>query len=433
MPAQPTFSDQDYELLSAYLDGQLTTAEQAALETRLEVDAALRGELAALRQTVALVRGLPVRRAPRNFTLTPAMAGTPRLLVFPTSAAFSALSAVAAMVLVLAGFALLGQSGAGVGRQNIADNAQSSEVALGPTNQPSSTLMIALTIIDDGLLEAAETDSAATPVPPTVLQQATAATGRSAAPINPEPGAMMQPYDASPAQGGMEGAANSVGEDEYFAAVEPRDDNDEGPNNGVAAVGAAPPQPAESTPFESDDETAVLRTQTTQEGAAETMMMDMAPTDESSSDAAGESNTTMSVEADATEPPMFEIAMQAPSVEAIEEQAEGTASDLAQAQAPSLAVQATNLPATSTAQPTMTRAEPTATLQPTETSTALPTVTTAPTETAAPTATVTPTIPPGSGASVDALTFDTLGALLIGLGAVALIIAVLTTLARRRR
>lgn len=77
-----TSSWRDVELLSAYLDGQLSPRQKARLEARLKQDAALRQTLAGLRQTRALLRRMPPRRVPRAFTLTAAMAGvrppTPR-------------------------------------------------------------------------------------------------------------------------------------------------------------------------------------------------------------------------------------------------------------------------------------------------------------------------------------------------------------------
>jgi anti-sigma factor RsiW len=100
-------NERDYELLSAYLDDALTASERAALEARLQSDAALRRELAALRQTVLLLRQLPTLKAPRDFMLDPRMVRRSRLLIFPTTRAFSALSAVAAMVMVVIGLALL--------------------------------------------------------------------------------------------------------------------------------------------------------------------------------------------------------------------------------------------------------------------------------------------------------------------------------------
>lgn len=66
------------ELLSAYLDGELSPREQARLETRLAADPALRARLKTLRHTVALVRNLPQVEAPRNFLLTPTMVTSAR-------------------------------------------------------------------------------------------------------------------------------------------------------------------------------------------------------------------------------------------------------------------------------------------------------------------------------------------------------------------
>ncbi len=72
----------DLELLSAYLDGQLNSSDSARLESRLASDESLRAALDNLRATRSLLRQLPSRRAPHNFTLTPQMAGikppTPR-------------------------------------------------------------------------------------------------------------------------------------------------------------------------------------------------------------------------------------------------------------------------------------------------------------------------------------------------------------------
>ncbi len=80
MTRQPSF--RDVEKLSAYLDGQLSTAETARLEPRIAADPALAAVLEAMRQSRSVLRRLPQRRAPRNFTLTLRMAGlrapTPR-------------------------------------------------------------------------------------------------------------------------------------------------------------------------------------------------------------------------------------------------------------------------------------------------------------------------------------------------------------------
>ena len=70
-----TYSFRDVEKLSAYLDGQLKPSEAARLESRLKTEPELASILKDLRQTRSLLRQLPQRRAPRNFTLTPKMVG----------------------------------------------------------------------------------------------------------------------------------------------------------------------------------------------------------------------------------------------------------------------------------------------------------------------------------------------------------------------
>jgi hypothetical protein len=68
-------SNHDYEQLSAYIDGQLAPAERRKLEERLRVQAELQAAFDDISRTRALLRSAPRRRAPRNFTLTPAMVG----------------------------------------------------------------------------------------------------------------------------------------------------------------------------------------------------------------------------------------------------------------------------------------------------------------------------------------------------------------------
>ena len=94
----------DLELLSAYLDGQLNPSDSARLESRLASDESLRAALANLRATRGLLRQLLSRRAPRNFTLTPQMAGikppTPRAVpVFRFATALATLLFVITFVI----------------------------------------------------------------------------------------------------------------------------------------------------------------------------------------------------------------------------------------------------------------------------------------------------------------------------------------------
>lgn len=65
----------DLELLSSYLDGQLKPSDSARLESRLSADPNLRAVLDDLRAARGLLRQLPMRKAPRDFRLTPKMVG----------------------------------------------------------------------------------------------------------------------------------------------------------------------------------------------------------------------------------------------------------------------------------------------------------------------------------------------------------------------
>jgi hypothetical protein len=92
--SQPSF--RDVELLNAYLDGELDANQRQRLESRLGSDLELKSILEELREARFVLRRLPQRRAPRNFTLTPKMAGIkpplPRSYpVFRFASAFAAI------------------------------------------------------------------------------------------------------------------------------------------------------------------------------------------------------------------------------------------------------------------------------------------------------------------------------------------------------
>lgn len=91
----------DVELLSEYLDGRLKPSDAARVEARLSRDANLKATLDDLRETRTLLRRLPQRRAPRNFRLTPKMAGIkpPEARAYP---AFRFATGLAAFLFVAA-------------------------------------------------------------------------------------------------------------------------------------------------------------------------------------------------------------------------------------------------------------------------------------------------------------------------------------------
>lgn len=66
---------QDWEALSAYLDGQLNSHEQNRIEARMETNPALRAALEDLSRTRQILRSTPRLRVPRSFALSPEMAG----------------------------------------------------------------------------------------------------------------------------------------------------------------------------------------------------------------------------------------------------------------------------------------------------------------------------------------------------------------------
>ena len=63
-------SQKDWMLISAYLDGRLTSSEITRMDTRLKADAQFHQAYVEIKNTRRLLRSLPKRRAPRNFTLS---------------------------------------------------------------------------------------------------------------------------------------------------------------------------------------------------------------------------------------------------------------------------------------------------------------------------------------------------------------------------
>jgi anti-sigma factor RsiW len=68
----PQLNDRDLELISAYIDGQLSAEERREVERRLDNEANLRLAYEELRATVQVLRDLEPVRPPRSFTLDPA-------------------------------------------------------------------------------------------------------------------------------------------------------------------------------------------------------------------------------------------------------------------------------------------------------------------------------------------------------------------------
>jgi hypothetical protein len=96
----------DWEALSAYLDGQLSTREQNRLEKRLRSDKVLNTALLDLQKVKTLLRSQPMIKAPRNFMLTPEMVGQktaskPKINIFGSLRMASILTTILFMVVFL--------------------------------------------------------------------------------------------------------------------------------------------------------------------------------------------------------------------------------------------------------------------------------------------------------------------------------------------
>ncbi|HML20017.1 MAG TPA: zf-HC2 domain-containing protein [Aggregatilinea sp.] len=205
--SRSTLTDRDIELLSAYRDGELSARERAEVEHHLADDASWRDALASIEQTHSLLNDLPRLRAPRNFTLDPAVYSrkpawwqvvlTPRVLQFS-----GALGAAAAAILIVIG-ALTGTT-----QEKALSTVGQSEVAAAPTaTLEVQANMAAGTIAESSLSPQPQPMTATPAVLPTGTPQiemyaAQAAEGE----MNPtSPEALSAPYGAA-AQPELDGA-----------------------------------------------------------------------------------------------------------------------------------------------------------------------------------------------------------------------------------
>ncbi len=92
-------STHDYELISAYLDNQLSNRDRAQFDARLKADPELRKALGEISQTRMLMRNLPKLRAPHNYFIRPTAVPVRRTHSF--APVFGIVSAVASVLLAL--------------------------------------------------------------------------------------------------------------------------------------------------------------------------------------------------------------------------------------------------------------------------------------------------------------------------------------------
>ncbi len=175
----PQLNDSDLELLSAYIDQQLTAADRATLEQRLEHEPALQLALEELRTTVGLLRELPAARPPRSFALDPRSVAPKRSWSFPWMQLGSAL--VAATLLLVFGFVLTRGTGGGgspASAPMAASAPTSAPAAAAPTFAPAAPMSAAA---EPTAAAAAEAPMAAG-VAPTEVAASTSAPAAALAP-----------------------------------------------------------------------------------------------------------------------------------------------------------------------------------------------------------------------------------------------------------
>jgi hypothetical protein len=158
----PKPNNDDLELLSAYIDQQLTAGERAQLEQRLAREAGLRRDLSELRETVSALKNLEPARPPRSFTLDTAKAQELRgpqgwRAWLPVMQAGGAL---ATLVLLIVAWAALGMNSGGV-----AGGSTAAELAVAPTAEQPFTMSNQAPSGAAGAVPAATAAPAATTAP----------------------------------------------------------------------------------------------------------------------------------------------------------------------------------------------------------------------------------------------------------------------------
>ncbi len=117
---------QEWQVLSTYIDNQLSPEEKAAVEKRLSTDPEIQKALEELLQTRALLRRMPQRPVPHNFTLTPEMVSSGPSVAGRLFPVFSFSSALASVLLVIS---IVFQWGLGTSSQAMQAKLESADMA----------------------------------------------------------------------------------------------------------------------------------------------------------------------------------------------------------------------------------------------------------------------------------------------------------------
>lgn len=226
-------TEQDYELLSAYLDNQLSAADRTQLERRLAAEPALRAVLNDLQRTVDVLKFTPQLALPRNFTLDVARyrRPTPWWARYRTMQLVGALGTAASIILILLGVTLFSTNLATAplpAASNAGRNAQTSNsIAAAPTG--TATALPTLAAANKSVVPTT------TFVVPTLVPTQIAAAGAGQLPSTPTAMAEFSAQSAQPAPGIMSAqAAEST-------TAPPTQSPSSGPETSAAEVPPAQP------------------------------------------------------------------------------------------------------------------------------------------------------------------------------------------------
>lgn len=258
--------EQRDELLSAYLDGQLSAVVRARLEAQLAADPELRAELEALRRTVSLVRDLSPVPVPHNFILSQAMVARPRparpsrslqLWAAPVLTAATAIVSLL-FVIVLAGDLLLsgmgGRALAPAAEPRLESEAPQAAMVPSPVTQEVEAVVEVEKAVAEDTASAASTEAPSEPAPQATVEMERYAAGEApagggadveetvppapAAPAaTPTPAARLTPEVTQPAALGIDGGPTEESAAPAPTAAPP-----------VVEEAAAPAPTAEPTP-----------------------------------------------------------------------------------------------------------------------------------------------------------------------------------------
>lgn len=198
---QPS-QDRDLELLSAYLDHELSASEREKLEHRLATDSHLRRTLVSLRRVQTTLTDLPRLKPPRSFVLNPNMIGQTRRTL---SRLIPMLNYATTLVAIL--FAVVIGSELAISFQPLA----------APASVQNQT---------EGQTESAQSESPAVELAPLVAQDQTTLKQATGTPATVEslPFAMQSPCNGSPeplTSGGCSAGVNDSTPPQTFISPTP--------------------------------------------------------------------------------------------------------------------------------------------------------------------------------------------------------------------